>query len=82
MNHEELEARISQDTSPVMAARQLLKERYDADAEAFKQGADVRALVHSRADTIDTVLQTDLETLSVFKLPGHRPDCRRRLRPG
>lgn len=57
MEHPELEARISGDTSPVMAARELLKQRYDADAEAFKQGADVRALVHSRADTIDTVLR-------------------------
>ncbi|MGO3295079.1 [protein-PII] uridylyltransferase [Marinobacter sp.] len=57
MEHPELEARISGDTSPVMAARALLKQRYNADAEAFKQGADVRALVHSRADTIDTVLR-------------------------
>nr|WP_281494911.1 [protein-PII] uridylyltransferase [Marinobacter sp. S6332] len=49
-------ARISGDPSPVKAARELLKERYDADAEAFRQGADVRALVRSRADTVDTVL--------------------------
>nr|WP_289851855.1 [protein-PII] uridylyltransferase [Marinobacter salexigens] len=52
-----MEARISGDTSPVMAARELLKQRYDADAEAFRQGADVRALVHSRADTVDTALR-------------------------
>ena len=51
MNLEELEASISRDPSPVMAARELLKKRYNADAEAFRQGADVRALVHSRADT-------------------------------
>ncbi|PCM43444.1 [protein-PII] uridylyltransferase [Marinobacter sp. ANT_B65] len=57
MDRQELEARISNDTSPVMVARELLKERYDADAEAFRQGADVRALVHSRADTVDTVLK-------------------------
>ena len=57
MDRQELEARISGDTSPVMAARELLKQRYDADAEAFRQGADVRALVHSRADTVDTALR-------------------------
>ena len=57
MEHPELEARISGETSPVMAARELLKQRYNADAEAFRQGADVRALVHSRAQTIDTVLK-------------------------
>jgi len=52
----ELESRISNDISPVVAARELLKERYSADAEAFRQGADVRALVHSRSGTLDTVL--------------------------
>lgn len=57
MKHSKLEARISGDTSPVMAARELLKQRYNADAEAFQQGADVRALVHARSDTIDTVLK-------------------------
>lgn len=57
MDRQELEARISKDASPVMVARELLKERYNADAEAFRQGADVRALVHSRADTVDTVLR-------------------------
>ncbi|MCK0164888.1 [protein-PII] uridylyltransferase [Marinobacter sp. S6332] len=56
MTRQELVARISGDPSPVKAARELLKERYDADAEAFRQGADVRALVRSRADTVDTVL--------------------------
>ncbi|MFN2360575.1 MAG: [protein-PII] uridylyltransferase [Marinobacter sp.] len=56
MDFSELEARISNDASPVMAARELLKERYHADAEAFRQGADVRALVHSRSGTIDSVL--------------------------
>lgn len=49
--------RISNDPSPVKAARELLEGRYNADAEAFRQGADVRALVHSRADTVDTVLR-------------------------
>jgi len=53
----ELESRISNDRSPVSAARQLLRESYDADASAFRQGADVRALVRSRADTVDTVLR-------------------------
>jgi [protein-PII] uridylyltransferase len=53
----ELEHHISHDTSPVGAARQLLRESYDADAEAFRQGADVRALVHSRANTVDRVLR-------------------------
>jgi len=52
----ELESRISNDISPVVAARELLKERYNADAEAFRQGADVRALVHSRSGTLDTIL--------------------------
>ncbi|MDF0752377.1 [protein-PII] uridylyltransferase [Marinobacter sp. 71-i] len=56
MDFSELEARISNDASPVRAARELLKERYNADAEAFRQGADVRALVHSRSGTLDTVL--------------------------
>ena len=53
----ELEHHISHDTSPVGAARQLLRESYNADAEAFRQGADVRALVHSRANTVDRVLR-------------------------
>jgi len=57
VDRQDLEARISRDTSPVVAARELLGQRYNADAEAFRQGADVRALVHSRADTIDTVLR-------------------------
>lgn len=56
MDLSELESRISNDISPVVAARELLKERYSADAEAFRQGADVRALVHSRSGTLDTVL--------------------------
>jgi len=53
----DLEHRISNDPSPVAAARELLKERYTADATAFRQGGDVRALVHSRSDTVDTVLR-------------------------
>ncbi|TNE99579.1 MAG: [protein-PII] uridylyltransferase, partial [Gammaproteobacteria bacterium] len=57
MDHSDLESRISQDASPVLAARELLRERYNADAEAFRQGTDVRALVRSRADTVDTVLR-------------------------
>ena len=56
MDLSELESRISNDISPVVAARELLKERYNADAEAFRQGADVRALVHSRSGTLDTIL--------------------------
>lgn len=56
MDLSELESRISNDISPVVAARELLKTRYNADAEAFRQGADVRALVHSRSGTLDTVL--------------------------
>ena len=57
MDRSELESRISSDRSPVSAARQLLRESYDADADAFHEGADVRALVRSRADTVDTVLR-------------------------
>ena len=57
MDRSELESRISSDRSPVSAARQLLRESYDADADAFREGADVRALVRSRADTVDTVLR-------------------------
>ncbi|MBN7770047.1 [protein-PII] uridylyltransferase [Marinobacter daepoensis] len=57
MDRSELEFRISHDTSPVFAARELLRESYNADAEAFRQGADVRALVHARANTIDKVLR-------------------------
>jgi len=57
VDRSELESRISNDRSPVSAARQLLRESYDADAAAFREGADVRALVRSRADTVDTVLR-------------------------
>ncbi|MFO7529736.1 MAG: [protein-PII] uridylyltransferase [Marinobacter sp.] len=57
MDRNDLEYRISNAPSPVSAARELLTERYTADAKAFRQGADVRALVHSRSDTIDTVLR-------------------------
>ncbi|QSP93437.1 [protein-PII] uridylyltransferase [Marinobacter salinisoli] len=57
MDLNQLESRISKDVSPVSAARALLETRYQADAEAFRQGADVRALVHARADTVDTVLR-------------------------
>ena len=57
MDLRELETRISHDPSPVPAARELLKARYRADAEAFRQGVDVRALVHARASTVDTVLR-------------------------
>ncbi|MBY5937580.1 [protein-PII] uridylyltransferase [Marinobacter nauticus] len=57
MDRSELESRISNDTSPVFAARELLRESYNADAEAFRQGADVRALVLARANTIDKVLR-------------------------
>ncbi|WP_404363671.1 [protein-PII] uridylyltransferase [Marinobacter sp.] len=52
-----LESRISHDPSPVAPARQMLQESYAADAEAFRKGADVRELVHSRAETVDRVLQ-------------------------
>ncbi|KPQ28533.1 MAG: protein-P-II uridylyltransferase [Marinobacter excellens HL-55] len=57
MDRSELESRISNDTSPVFAARELLRASYDADAEAFRQGADVRTLVHARAGTVDKVLR-------------------------
>ncbi len=57
MDIAELETRISEEPSPVLAARELLRTRYDADAEAFRQGAGVRELVHARAHTVDRVLQ-------------------------
>lgn len=57
MDRSELESRISNDTSPVFAARELLRQSYSADADAFRQGVDVRALVQSRASTVDTVLR-------------------------
>ncbi|MBJ6138811.1 [protein-PII] uridylyltransferase [Marinobacter litoralis] len=57
MDPSELEPRISHDPSPVVAAREYLQHHYEADAEAFQQGADVRALVHARATTVDTVLR-------------------------
>ncbi|MBZ2167579.1 [protein-PII] uridylyltransferase [Marinobacter sp. F4216] len=57
MDLNRLESRIREDASPAPAAKELLKTRYQADAEAFRQGADVRALVHSRADTVDRVLK-------------------------
>ena len=57
MDRSELESRISNDQSPVFAARELLRHCYNADADAFRQGADVRALVHSRAQTVDNVLR-------------------------
>ncbi|GGY76645.1 [protein-PII] uridylyltransferase [Marinobacter zhanjiangensis] len=43
--------------SPVKAARELLKQAYEFDAEAFRNGVDVRELVKSRADTVDLVLR-------------------------
>ncbi|OZB07468.1 MAG: [protein-PII] uridylyltransferase, partial [Marinobacter sp. 34-60-7] len=52
-----LESRISQDNSPVVAARAYLKERYNADSEAFRNGEDVRTLVRARANTVDRVLR-------------------------
>jgi [protein-PII] uridylyltransferase len=48
---------IATDPSPVKAARELLKQAYQADAEAFRTGTDVRELVKSRADTVDLVLR-------------------------
>ncbi|MDP4546802.1 [protein-PII] uridylyltransferase [Marinobacter sp. MDS2] len=57
MDQSELEQRISHDPSPVVAAREYLQHHYEADAEAFRQGADVRTLVHTRATTVDTVLR-------------------------
>ncbi|MEP3589649.1 MAG: [protein-PII] uridylyltransferase [Marinobacter sp.] len=57
MDQSELEQRISHDPSPVVAAREYLQHHYEADAEAFRQGADVRTLVHARATTVDTVLR-------------------------
>jgi [protein-PII] uridylyltransferase len=52
-----LEARITQEQSPVIAAREALRQAYANDADAFQEGADVRQLVHSRAQTVDRVLQ-------------------------
>ncbi len=49
---------IASDPSPVRAARQLLRTAYEVDAEAFRNGTDVRELVKSRADTVDLVLRT------------------------
>lgn len=49
---------IANDPSPVRAARELLRDAYEADAQAFRNGADVRDLVKSRADTVDRVLRT------------------------
>lgn len=57
MDLSELESRISNDPSPVTAARELLKHHYERDAQAFREGADVRSLVHGRARTVDRVLQ-------------------------
>ncbi|SDX07010.1 [protein-PII] uridylyltransferase [Marinobacter mobilis] len=57
MDTPELKRRIKEDLSPILAARELLQLRYVADAEAFRQGAGVRELVHARANTIDEVLQ-------------------------
>jgi len=57
VDRSELEHRISHDPSPVVAAKEFLQHHYEADAEAFRQGADVRALVHARAATVDTVLR-------------------------
>lgn len=57
MDIAELETRICEEPSPILAARELLQTRYNADAEAFRQGAGVRELVHARANTVDRVLQ-------------------------
>jgi len=60
VNLSDLESRISQDASPVMAARELLKAQYDEDAKSFQASttkqADIRALVQSRSRTVDRVL--------------------------
>ena len=52
-----LESRISSEPSPIAPARELLKTAYNADAQAFQDGADVRELVSSRARTVDQVLR-------------------------
>ncbi|MEX0605996.1 MAG: [protein-PII] uridylyltransferase [Marinobacter sp.] len=57
MTEAALESRIRSELSPIVAARELLQAAYTADAEAFKQGADVRDLVRRRADTVDQVLR-------------------------
>ncbi len=49
---------IANDPSPVRAARTYLREAYEADADAFRRGVDVRELVRSRAETVDQVLKT------------------------
>lgn len=57
MTQAALESRIRSEPSPVVAARELLREAYNTDAEAFRNGADVRELVRHRADTVDQVLR-------------------------
>ncbi|WP_339806308.1 nucleotidyltransferase domain-containing protein, partial [uncultured Marinobacter sp.] len=57
MDTHELANRISAEPSPVQAARELLKTAYQDDAQAFRDGGDVRVLVRSRADTVDLVLR-------------------------
>lgn len=43
--------------SPLQPARELLKTACEADARAFREGADVRTLVRARSDTLDLVLR-------------------------
>lgn len=57
MTEAALESRIRSEPSPVVAARELLRGAYNTDAEAFRNGADVRKLVRHRADTVDQVLR-------------------------
>lgn len=56
MDHSALEQRISNDPSPVAAAREWLRGHYEEDAQAFRSGTDVRALVQARAHTVDQLL--------------------------
>ncbi|WP_166252168.1 [protein-PII] uridylyltransferase [Marinobacter salicampi] len=57
MTQATLESRISNEPSPIGPAREWLQAAYNADAEAFQNGADVRELVRSRAVTVDQVLR-------------------------
>lgn len=57
MDTQALAHRIGTEPSPVKPARELLKTAHEADAQAFRGGADVRGLVRSRSDTVDLVLR-------------------------
>ncbi|TBW56685.1 [protein-PII] uridylyltransferase [Marinobacter halodurans] len=51
-----LETQIAEAPSPIGPARQALKATFEAHAEAFRNGADVRELVMARALAVDRIL--------------------------